>query len=183
MFIDKKIRIKEEAQMKAAQMSLTRKFEKVCDIIARYNNDPSKLIPMLQAIQDEYRYLPEEVMVFVATSLGISPAKVYGVATFYSHFALKPKGKFIVRVCDGTACHVKRSEDIIDALRDKLNLTEKENTTSDMLFTLETVSCLGACGLAPVVVVNDEVHGEMNRAKVNELIDAIIKKEAANEQR
>lgn len=169
--------------MKTAQTTSTRKFEKVCEIIARYNNNPAKLIPMLQAIQDEYRYLPEEVMAFVAVSLGISPAKVYGVATFYSHFALQPKGKHIIRVCDGTACHVKRSEDIIDAIRAKLGLNEKVNTTPDMLFTLETVSCLGACGLAPVVVVNDEVHGEMNRVKVNELIDAIIKKEAGDEQR
>ncbi len=169
--------------MKTVQMSSTRKFEKVCEIIARYNNDSAKLIPMLQAIQDEYRYLPEEVMAFVAVSLGISPAKVYGVATFYCHFALQPKGKHIIRVCDGTACHVKRSEDIIDAIRAKLGLSENENTTPDMLFTLETVSCLGACGLAPVVVINDEVHGEMNRAKVNELIDSIIKKEAGDEQR
>ncbi len=169
--------------MDTVQATSTRKFEKVCEIITRYNNDPARLIPMLQAIQEEYRYLPEEVMTFVATSLGISPAKVYGVATFYSHFALEPKGKHIIKVCDGTACHVKRSEDIIDAVKAKLNLNGKENTTADMLFTLETVSCLGACGLAPVVVVDDEVHGEMNREKVNELIDLIIKKEAADEKR
>jgi len=163
--------------MKTEQMSSTRKFEKVCEILDRYEHNPSKLIPMLQAIQDEYRYLPEEVMTFVATSLGVSPAKVYGVVTFYSHFALKPKGKYLIRVCDGTACHVKRSTDIIDAVRSRLGLGEKENTTPDMLFTLETVSCLGACGLAPVVVINEEVHGEMNRQKINELIDCIVKEE------
>jgi len=157
--------------------SSSRKFEKVCEIIQAHGNDPAKLIPILQAVQEQYRYLPEEVMTFVATSLDISPAKVYGVATFFSHFALVPKGKHIIKVCDGTACHVKRSSDIIDAIRAKLNLTASKNTTPDMLFTLETVSCLGACGIAPVVVINDEVHGAMNREKTSELIDMIIKEE------
>lgn len=157
--------------------SSSRKFEKVCEIIHAHGNDASKLIPILQAVQEEYRYLPEEVMTFVATSLDISPAKVYGVATFFSHFALTPKGKHVIKVCDGTACHVKRSSDIIDAIRAKLNLTESKNTTPDMLFTLETVSCLGACGIAPVVVINDDVHGAMNREKTSELIDMIIKEE------
>ena len=82
-----------------------RKFEKVCEILDNNGRNPARLIPILQAVQEEYRYLPEEIMTYVATSLGISPARVYGVATFYSHFALKPKGKYIVRVCDGTACH------------------------------------------------------------------------------
>ncbi|HNY12918.1 MAG TPA: NAD(P)H-dependent oxidoreductase subunit E [Candidatus Wallbacteria bacterium] len=163
-------------QMKQVSSS-SRKFEKVCEIIQAHGNDPAKLIPILQAVQEQYRYLPEEVMTFVATSLDISPAKVYGVATFFSHFALVPKGKHIIKVCDGTACHVKRSSDIIDAIRAKLNLTASKNTTPDMLFTLETVSCLGACGIAPVVVINDEVHGAMNREKTSELIDMIIKEE------
>ncbi len=157
-----------------------RKFEKVCEIVEKNNNDPSKLIPILQQVQEVYRYLPEEILTFISTLLGISPAKVYGVATFYSHFTLTPKGKYIVRVCDGTACHVKRSTNLLDALYTKLGLTEKNNTTSDMLFTIETVSCLGACGLAPVVVINEEVHGAMTPSKVSELLDTIIAKEKNN---
>ena len=90
-------------------METQRKFERVCEIVDQNGRNPARLIPILQAVQAEYRYLPEEILTFVATSLGISPARVFGVATFYSLFTLKPKGKYVVRVCDGTACHVKRS--------------------------------------------------------------------------
>jgi NADH-quinone oxidoreductase subunit E len=103
----------------------------------------------------------------------MSPAIVYGVATFYSHFALKPKGKNIIKVCNGTACHVKKSAAIIDAIRKKLGLKGNENTTKDMLFTLETVACLGACGLAPVIVINDSIYGQITPEKIVVLIDAI----------
>lgn len=154
-----------------------RKLDKVCQILEQNKRDPSRLIPVLQLIQEEYRYLPEEILTFVATSLNLTPARVYGVATFYSHFTLKPKGKYIVRVCDGTACHVKKSTDLLDAMCEKLQLRDGATTTPDMLFTVETVSCLGACGLAPVIVVNDEVHGQMTPKKAVEVIDEIMKKE------
>ena len=154
-----------------------RKFEEVCRILEKNGNDPARLIPVLQEVQEVYRYLPEEIMSFVATSLNISPAKVFGVATFFSHFTLKPKGKYIIRICDGTACHVKKSTGILDALYKKLSLSEKKNTTSDMLFTLETVSCLGACGLAPAVVINEKVYGQMTPEKTAEVIEEIIKTE------
>lgn len=158
-----------------------RKFEKVFEILEQHSYDHSKLITILQAIQEEYRYLPEEVLTFVASSLDLSPAHVYGVATFYSHFTLEPKGKYIIKVCDGTACHVKNSIPIIEAVQSKLKLTES-TTTPDMMFTLETVSCLGACGLAPVVVVNEEVYSQMNPAKISKVIDKILEseKELAN---
>lgn len=159
--------------------TLTRKFEKVCEILDRHHRDESKLIPILQAVQEEYRYLPEEVMTYVATSLKIPPAKVYGVATFYAHFALEPKGKYVIRLCDGTACHVKQSIPILEALRKRLNLDEKRKTTPDMLFTVETVSCLGACGLAPVLVINEDVHGQMQPATALALVEEIIKKEGS----
>ena len=151
-----------------------RQFQKVCEILDRYNHDSSKLIPILQLVQNEYRYLPEEVLTYVATSLGIPPARVYGVATFYAHFALAPKGKYIVKLCDGTACHVKKSIPILEALHNRLGLSESVTTTPDLLFTVETVSCLGACGLAPVVVINEDVHGQMTPEKTVELIDNII---------
>lgn len=123
------------------------------------------------------RYLPEEVLIYVATSLGLPPARVYGVATFYAHFALEPKGKFVVRLCDGTACHVKKSIPILEALRKRLSLTDKKTTTPDMLFTVETVSCLGACGLAPVMVINDDVHGQVTPEKAVALIEEIMANE------
>lgn len=156
---------------------MARKFDRVCAILEQNNYSPAKLIPILQAIQEEYRYLPEKILTFVATSLGIPPAKIFGVATFYSHFALKAKGKHVIRLCDGTACHVRNSRPIVDALRKRLQLSEVKNTTDDMLFTIETVSCLGACGLAPVVVIDDEVHSLMNPDKALELIDELVKEE------
>lgn len=154
-----------------------RQFSKVLQILESFNNDPAKLVSILQAVQEEYRYLPEEVMTFVATSLDISPARVYGVATFYSHFALEPKGKYVIRVCDGTACHVKGSMDLVDAIKDRIAFPEGKKTTLDMLFTLETVSCLGACGLAPAVVINEDVHGQMTPEKTKAVVDQIIAEE------
>jgi NADH-quinone oxidoreductase subunit E len=114
-------------------------------------------------------------MTFLSTDLGVSPSKVYGVATFYSHFTLQPKGKHVIKLCDGTTCHVKKSHDILNALEKHLGLTPKENTTSDMLFTLELVACLGACGLAPVVVIDDKVYGPMTPESTLALMDKIRK--------
>jgi NADH-quinone oxidoreductase subunit E len=155
------------------------RFEKVCEILDRYARRPSGLIPILQAIQREYQYLPEEVLTYVAMSLDVPPARVFGVATFYAHFALAPKGKHVIRVCDGTACHVKHSLPVLNALNEKLGTSEKKNTTADMLFTVETVACLGACGLAPVVVVDERVYGQMTPELTNALIDEILNEEGA----
>lgn len=160
-----------------------RKFEKVCAIVDAYDRDATKLIPILQAVQEEYKYLPEEIMAFIATSLSISPAKVYGVATFFSHFALKPKGKFVVKICDGTACHVKKSHDILHVLRKRLKLTPEDNTTEDMMFTLETVSCVGACGLAPVILINEDVYGQVTPQFTEQLINDIYEKEVAADEK
>lgn len=153
--------------------SFSTKFDRVCTILDKYEQNPNKLIPILQEVQEAYSYLPEDTMTYVATALGISPGTVYGVATFYSHFTLEPKGKYVIKVCDGTACHVKKSEDIIKALEKELGLSSKKKTSDDMLFTLETVACLGACGLAPVVVINEDVHGAMTKDKTLELIREI----------
>jgi len=156
-----------------------RRFEKVCQIVDKYDRNPSKLVPILQEVQQEYRYLPEQVQSFIATSLGLSPARVFGVASFYANFTLQPKGKYVVHVCDGTACHVKGSSRIKDALYELLELNEEKSTTPDMLFTVETVSCLGACGLAPVMTINDEVHGQVTPEKAVELVNAIKEREQA----
>ncbi len=150
---------------------------KVFTILEKHGRKPSRLVPILQAVQEEYRYLPEEVLTYVATALDVSPARVFGVATFYSHFAIQPKGKHIVRLCDGTACHVKDSMPILDAIRKRLKLEGAKKTTDDMLFTVETVACLGACGLAPVVVVDNHVHGAMTPASGVKLVEEIISRE------
>ncbi|MDR1537290.1 MAG: NAD(P)H-dependent oxidoreductase subunit E [Clostridiales bacterium] len=153
------------------------KFERVCDVLDKYENNPNKLIAILQEIQEEYAYLPEDIMTYVATALGISPGQVFGVATFYSHFTLEPKGKYVIKVCDGTACHVKKSEEILKVLEKELGLSSKVKTSPDSLFTLETVACLGACGLAPVVVVNEDVHGAMNKDKTLAMLAKIREEE------
>jgi NADH-quinone oxidoreductase subunit E len=160
-----------------AEQTNAAKFHHVCRILDEYERAPSMIIPILQKVQEEYRYLPEEVLLFIATSLGMSPAKIYGIATFYSHFSLVPKGKYVIKVCDGTACHVRGSGKLINVIRGHLSLSEGKNTTDDMLFTLETVSCLGACGLAPVVVVNEQVYGQMGPEKTRELIEKIREEE------
>lgn len=152
-------------------------MQKVCEILDHYKRSPSNLIPILHAVQNEYRYLPEDVMNFVATSLDIPVTKVFGVATFYGHFALQPKGKYIIKICDGTACHVKGSMKLYDAIQKRLGLSEDKKTTTDMLFTLETVSCLGACGLAPAVVVNEDVHGQVTPVNAVSIVEDIMKKE------
>lgn len=158
-----------------------RNFDAVCEVLDRYNKDANKLIPILQDIQEQYKYLPEDIMTFVSTALGISSSTVYGVATFYAHFTLEPKGKHVIKVCDGTACHVKKSGAIIEALEKDLKLSKGKMTTEDGLFTLETVACLGACGLAPVLVIDEKVHGAMTPESTLALLNA-IKEAEKNEQ-
>ena len=164
----------------STQYSAAHSFNKVMEILNRYDRSEEKIIPILQAVQEEYRYLPQEVLTFIATSLGVSPARLYGVATFYSHFSLEPKGKHIIKMCDGTACHVRGSSKVIDAIRERLKLTEKKITTDDMMYTFETVSCLGACGLAPVLVVDDEIYGQITPEHAMSLIDKIDAEEKGN---
>ena len=154
-----------------------RRFTKVNEIIERHGRTPSALIPILQEVQEEYRYLPEEILTYIAVAMGLNPANVYGVATFYSQFSLAPKGKYVIRICDGTACHVRSSEKIKTALWEKLGLSDERKTTDDLRFTVETVSCLGACGLAPVVMINDRVYGQVTPEGINEIIDQIIAEE------
>jgi len=156
------------------------KFERVCAALARHDRDPSQLIAILSEIQDAYSYIPEDVIMYVAKILGVTPASVFGVATFYSHFTLEPKGKYVIKVCDGTACHVKKSEEIIKALQSELGLTNKKITSDDMLFTLEVVACVGACGLAPVVVINEDVYGSVTKDSIIDVVKKIRKEAPQN---
>ena len=157
---------------------MTEKLEKAEEIIQRYGCGQSNLIAIMQDIQEEYKYLSEEVLTLIAERLGISTAKVFSVATFYENFSLEAKGKHIIRICAGTACHVRKSQPILEALEEHLGLNEKKVTSSDMLFTLETVACLGACGLAPVLTVNGEVHPKMTPEKAVALVERIRKEES-----
>ena len=156
-------------------------FAAVNRILEKHNFSAAKLIPILQETQEVYKCLSKEVISYVATSIGVPPAKVYGVATFYAHFSLEPKGKHIIRLCDGTACHVKKSHGILNALRSHLKLEEGKNTTSDFAFTVETVSCLGACGLAPVMVLDGEVHGQVQPEQAVALVEEIRKNESTEQ--
>ncbi len=156
-----------------------RKFDKVHQIITKHGAKQDKLIPILQEVQKEFRYLPEEMLNYIATVMELSPASVYGVATFYSQFSTEPKGKHVIQICDGTACHVRGSMNLVDTLRSVLGLEEGQTTTDDMLFTLETVSCIGACALAPAVLIDEKVYGHQTSKSIKELINKI--KEEDNE--
>ena len=148
-------------------------YKKTDEIIAEYGKKPASLIPIMQDIQGIYRYLPGELLTYVAEQIGITEAKAYSVATFYENFSFDPKGKYVIKVCDGTACHVRKSAPILDAFQKSLGLSKKKHTTDDMLFTVETVSCLGACGLAPTVMVNEDVYPKMTPEKALELIQRL----------
>ncbi len=148
-------------------------------ILEKYEFSESRLIPILQEVQEAHKYLSSDVIAYVADSLGVPASRVYGVATFYAHFALAPKGKHIFRLCDGTACHVKKSHGILNALRTKLGLQEGKDTSADLMFTVETVSCLGACGLAPVMLFDGAVYGQTTPEQACELIDKVYAAEPA----
>lgn len=152
-------------------------FDLIDEILERYHYDKGNIIGIMQAVQEEYRYLPQQALEYIAEKLGISMAKIFGVATFYENFSMDAKGKYVIKVCRGTACHVRKSVNVLQAVYDATGLSEGKPTTEDGLFTVEIVSCLGACGLSPVVVVNDEVHSKMTPEKAMELIADLKAKE------
>lgn len=140
-------------------------------IIEKHAGEKGGLIPILNEVQKEIGYLPVEAQEYISDELNIPTSKIYGVVTFYTQFSTKPKGKYVIHACDGTACHVRDSQDIIDKIKDELNLQKENSTTDDGLFTLETVSCIGACGLAPVVTINEKVYGKLTPEKIREVIE------------
>ncbi len=156
-------------------------FRVLDEILEQFEYKKSYLIAMLQKVQEVYRYLPEEAMTYIGEKIdGLSPATVYGVATFYAQFSLEPKGKYEIKVCDGTACHVRGSMPVLNAIRNKLNLKEGQTTCENGLFSLEIVSCLGACGLAPVCVINDKVYPQMTSDAISVILDTLLKEEGVN---
>ncbi|MCR5601257.1 MAG: NAD(P)H-dependent oxidoreductase subunit E [Ruminococcus sp.] len=154
-------------------------FTVVDNILAKYPAEELSTIAILQDIQEYYHYLPEEIFPHIAKAINVGEARLYGVATFYENFSLDPKGKYVIRCCDGTACHVRGSLPILNKLREELGLSEEKKTTDDLMFTVETVSCLGACGLAPVLTVNGETYPAMTPEKAVELLNELRAKEAA----
>ena len=153
-------------------------YSKVDEILASYNFKKSNLIAILQKVQEEFRYLPLDAMTYIGTKIeGLSPATVYGVATFYAQFSLEPKGKYEIKVCDGTACHVRGSMPVLNAVYQCLDLKDGVFTSKDGLFSVETVSCLGACGLAPVVVINEKVYPQMTADAIKIVIATIMNEE------
>ncbi len=149
------------------------KMTATIDAIVARHSDRKPIVAILQDIQEEYRYLPKEALVYLAAKINVSLAKIYSVATFYENFSLEPKGKYVIKICDGTACHVRKSIPILNALRNSLNLSNEKKTTDDGLFTVETVSCLGACGLAPVMTVNDKVYPAMTPESATALLEEL----------
>lgn len=154
-------------------MSNSFDYSKLDTILTKHNYNSCNIIAILQDTQEVYRYLPKEVFSYLSEKLGVTRAKIYSVATFYENFSLEPKGKFVIKVCDGTACHVKKSIPVLEALRKELKLSETKITSDDLVFTLETVSCLGACGLAPAMVINGDVHPQMTPESALALINEI----------
>ena len=138
-------------------------------ILDKYETMQGALMPVLQAIQEAYGYIPEPCVQLAAERLNVYPSQIYGVLTFYAQFHLAPRGKYIVRVCMGTACHVKGAGRIGDTLKDRLGIGHAE-TTEDLKFTAEYVACIGACGMAPVIMVGDDTYGSMTVQKMDEVI-------------
>jgi len=145
-------------------------WQKIDEIITKYDGDSEALLMIMQDISDIYNYLPPEVVPVLVDSLGIRESLIYGVATFYKTISLEPRGKYIVSVCTGTACHVRGAEKIMDVLQEKLNVHEGQ-TTEDRLFTLEAVRCIGCCASGPVITVNKDTHGGLDRSSVLEVVD------------
>lgn len=138
-------------------------------ILERYADDPGALIPVLQEVQGEWGYLPEDIIDRIAALRGVPTSTIYGVATFYSQFRLEPQGETVVRVCHGTACHVNGAPELDKAVSEELSLA-MGSTSEDRKFTLESVACLGCCGLAPVMVAGDRTYGRLNADKAREIV-------------
>jgi NADH-quinone oxidoreductase subunit E len=145
-----------------------KQFEALLD---QYRGTQGATIPVLQQAQEIFGYLPKDALLRISKELDVPISKVYGVVTFYSQFHLEPRGKHIIRSCQGTACHVRGAKLVLEALHDKLGLKEGKRTTEDGMFTLETVACIGACALAPCLMVDDETHGRLTPEKAAEIVD------------
>ncbi len=144
--------------------------QKTLEILEPWRGRKGFLIPVLQAVQHEFGYVPKEAIETVSREMKMPTAEIYGVVTFYAQFHLKPRGRHIIRVCRGTACHVRGSLKLLQTVKEMLNV-EENGTTEDLRYTLEPVACLGACGLAPVMMVDDETHGRLVPENLKGILD------------
>ncbi len=144
--------------------------EEIEGLIEKYGNKRSSLIRIMQEIQKKAGYLPKEDLAVLSQQTNIPLSKIYGIATFYHQFRLKPFGKHVIQVCFGTACHVKGNDEIWDFLREKLKLIGSEDTTNDLLFTVQKARCFGACSMAPVIKIDNEIYGNMTKEKLEEIL-------------
>ena len=149
-------------------------------LIAKYKSKKGSMIPLLQGTQEIYGFVPREAFIKLSNETGLNLSDMYGVATFYAQFRLKPAGKNIIKVCHGTACHVQNANDITDAIVEELNVIDG-GTTEDGLFTLESVACLGCCSLAPVMMIGDDTFGKLTKKETTKVIKDLRKKEKANQ--
>ncbi|OIO60961.1 MAG: NAD(P)H-dependent oxidoreductase subunit E [Alphaproteobacteria bacterium CG_4_10_14_0_2_um_filter_63_37] len=154
-------------------------LNQVREILTRYIPSKSNVMGVLQDVQAHYGYVPEEACDLIAKTLRVPMSQIFGVLTFYGFFRLKPRGKYTVRVCVGTACHVKGAEIVGMAIQREVGLSNGEDTTDDGMFTYEEVACIGACGLAPLVLVDEESFAELNPAQVPSMINKVRDREAA----
>lgn len=145
------------------------KFKDLEEFIAKQDNKEAALIAVLHKAQELYGYLGEEVQVFISEKLNVSKSKIYGVISFYSYFTTEPKGKYVINVCTGTACFVRGAGDVLEEIKLKLGIKEGQ-TTKDGRYTLDTLRCVGACGIAPVVCVNDKVYGNFTKEQVEDIL-------------
>lgn len=153
-------------------------FGFVDSVLQKYGCDKTRVIAIMQDIQNEYKFLPQDALEYIAEKVGESEAELYGVATFYENFSMNEKGKYIIKVCNGTACHVRKSDDVQEAIYAATGLTPEDHISSDGLFTIERVACLGACSLAPVCTVNGVVHASMTPEKAHALIQELREAES-----
>jgi len=165
----KAVKAKKTEELPVEVQDVQEKYEQIMEIINRYRNKPGALIPVLEEVQEVLGYLPPTVQRLIARELNLPVSEVHGVVSFYSFFTMKPKGRYGIRVCMGTACYVKRANEVLKNLSERLGIQEGD-ITADRKFSLETVRCLGLCALAPVVMVNEDVHASVDPMKTDEIL-------------
>ncbi len=169
-----KIMVSKDKSSMPMKHSIEIDWQKVYEIIEKYNGSREALLMIMQDISDIYNYVPPEVVPVLVDKLGIKKSLIYSVATFYKTISLEPRGKYIVNVCTGTACHVRGADKIMDALKEHLHIKEGQ-TTNDLLFTLQGVRCVGCCASGPVITVNQKIHGGLDRTSALETIKSYEK--------
>ena len=153
------------------EKSSEKAWEQLAVLLDKYRGTKGSVIPVLQQAQDIFGYLPKDVLVHISKEVDVPISQIYGVVTFYAQFHLAPRGENIIRSCQGTACHVRGAKAVLVSIKEKLGLKDGQATTPDLKFTLETVACIGACGLAPVFMVNDDTHGRLTPESVGPILD------------